>query len=595
MKKKRYKRRLPHFLCSIGPVISVSLLLLLSMLFSSLSLSFLSYSKVDAQKSTLVQPTDYSSFSSERNAVVNLSNNTDESALSTALLASGNNVYVIWSEGNSFDNQTVYFKESKNNGNSFGDKISIFNNINYSQFPGIAASGNNLYLVWADNDKGIFFKSSTDNGLTWSSTKKLSNQGAVPRITAYENNVYILWRSDSKSDSYLFSASTDNGTTFGDTVNIINSQEKISSGPIMIASENDVYIGWISYMTSPSEKTTISTTLNNNNNITRIYNIFFKKSTDNGTTFDDTVKLSNNNINSKKLGSLDMTAYKNSVYAVWGQLNRSSGHGYDYYDLFITRSFDNGFSFAAPAKVFNEILTPRPMIAAYENSVYVAWSTISELSVPTQTTSGINTDIYLAESTDNGLSFGDMINISNNTAPSKVPDIDVSRNNVYFVWIDNDALGLFGQVMFTKYNSENIESTFPSRFTDSDFVSEQLSLMHQATPINTLGGGEQEQGSLSHQVKVWIDAPSPQTLSSIEKVIYHLHSTFNPSEITKDSPEDNFLLELTVWGQFEIKATVYFKDGSTKDLSRYLSFTSTPKTIEPQHTSPTIDKDSKLP
>jgi hypothetical protein len=28
---------------------------------------------------------------------------------------------------------------------------------------------------------------------------------------------------------------------------------------------------------------------------------------------------------------------------------------------------------------------------------------------------------------------------------------------------------------------------------------EQLSLMHQATPINTLGGGEQEQGSLSHQ------------------------------------------------------------------------------------------------
>ena len=82
--------------------------------------------------------------------------------------------------------------------------------------------------------------------------------------------------------------------------------------------------------------------------------------------------------------------------------------------------------------------------------------------------------------------------------------------------------------------------------------------MHQATPINTLGG-EQEQGSLSHQVKVWIDAASHQTLSNIQKVVYYLHPTFNPSEIASDNPSDNFAISLNVWGEFEIKATVFSK------------------------------------
>jgi YEATS family len=95
--------------------------------------------------------------------------------------------------------------------------------------------------------------------------------------------------------------------------------------------------------------------------------------------------------------------------------------------------------------------------------------------------------------------------------------------------------------------------------------------MHQATPINTLGG-EEEQGSLSHQVKVWIDAASHQTLSNIQKVVYYFHPTFNPSEIASDNPSDNFAISLNVWGEFEIKATVFFKDGSTKGLSRYLLF-----------------------
>jgi hypothetical protein len=119
-------------------------------------------------------------------------------------------------------------------------------------------------------------------------------------------------------------------------------------------------------------------------------------------------------------------------------------------------------------------------------------------------------------------------------------------------------------------NRANCEAFAKSKVLQDQQREEKVSLMHQATPINTAG----KQSSLSHQIKVWVNAPSPELLSNIQKVVYHLHPTFNPSEMTSDKPDDNFALSLNVWGQFELKATVYFKDGTTIDISRYLSFSS---------------------
>ena len=75
-------------------------------------------------------------------------------------------------------------------------------------------------------------------------------------------------------------------------------------------------------------------------------------------------------------------------------------------------------------------------------------------------------------------------------------------------------------------------------------------MTHQATSLKPSGGN-----SLTHQVRVWINS-SPVTLSNIQKVVYHLHPTFNPAEITGDKPEDKFAISLSALGEFEIKATV---------------------------------------
>jgi hypothetical protein len=97
-----------------------------------------------------------------------------------------------------------------------------------------------------------------------------------------------------------------------------------------------------------------------------------------------------------------------------------------------------------------------------------------------------------------------------------------------------------------------------------------VNLMHRAVPVPP---AERRPGfeSNAYAVTTWVEA-SQQTLEHIARVTYYLHPSFSPSVVTRDSRSDSFRLSFTAWGQFEIKAKVYFNDGTVKDLSRFLSF-----------------------
>jgi hypothetical protein len=87
----------------------------------------------------------------------------------------------------------------------------------------IATSGNNVYVVWSGNDTGHFeisFRASSDNGQTFTDKINLSNTPSVdsidPHITASGNHVYISWWEDYGNGTRVpfFKASNDNGITF---------------------------------------------------------------------------------------------------------------------------------------------------------------------------------------------------------------------------------------------------------------------------------------------------------------------------------------------------------------------------------------------
>jgi hypothetical protein len=87
----------------------------------------------------------------------------------------------------------------------------------------IATSGENVYLTWWTNKTGneeVMFRASTDNGATFGDKINLSNTTDADsddaEIAASGNNVYVTWwERNETSDQPVLRISNDNGKTFG--------------------------------------------------------------------------------------------------------------------------------------------------------------------------------------------------------------------------------------------------------------------------------------------------------------------------------------------------------------------------------------------
>jgi hypothetical protein len=87
----------------------------------------------------------------------------------------------------------------------------------------IATSGDNAYITWWSNKTGneeVMFRASTDNGATFGDKMNLSNTTEADsddaEIAASGDNVYVSWwERNETSDTPVARISSDNGATFG--------------------------------------------------------------------------------------------------------------------------------------------------------------------------------------------------------------------------------------------------------------------------------------------------------------------------------------------------------------------------------------------
>jgi len=85
--------------------------------------------------------------------------------------------------------------------------------------------------------------------------------------------------------------------------------------------------------------------------------------------------------------------------------------------------------------------------------------------------------------------------------------------------------------------------------------------------------GVDSDGRERREIRVILDADSKDVLDEVERVVYHLHPTFPyPTREVADR-DTSFELSTRAWGQFNLKADVYF-GGCDKPLTlyRYLNF-----------------------
>ena len=319
-------------------------------------------------------------------------------------------VHVVWwGQTDSGIHDILYRKSS----DMFDQSTMKLNNINENSIrPSIAAFGNNVHLVWVgQNNLGnsdTFYRKSSDGGATFSETVNLSNSPGnafTPEIAVSGNNIHVVWSDSSPGNGnsdVFYRRSTDGGNTFSETVNLSNLPE--GSTPEIALYKNNVYLVWQEDFPGPDE-------------------IFYRRSIDGGATFGPVVNLSINDGGSE---SPNISATKNTVHVVW----RTNS------DILYRRSIDGGATFGPVINLSNnQGSSSSPALAADHNNVYLVWEDTTG-SVPDEFNS-VHPDIFYRRSTSAGATFGNVINLSNNSGDSDDPDISADGNDVYVAWIDN--------------------------------------------------------------------------------------------------------------------------------------------------------------
>ena len=307
----------------------------------------------------------------------------------------------------------LLFKRSTDGGASFGKAIKLAEAVDYTSR--VAAVGTNVYIVWQSfSPQGIFFIRSVDSGVSFEKPIKLGKiplELNTPDIAVYgKSTVYVAWREESPGeDDIFFARSIDGGKSFGNTINLSNNAGSSANPRLAVASNgNNVYAVW-------DDRTTQS----------GLEDVFFRRSSNGGTSFDNTINLSNNAATSG--GSLVVAASSgvvanDNVYVAWSDATLSDD------EILYRRSTNGGTSFDNTINLSNDATASWfPVAVAYgDNHFYIAW------------TSWQDHEILYKRSVNGGTSFGNTINLSNDPGKSAYARIAVSsNNNVNVLWADN--------------------------------------------------------------------------------------------------------------------------------------------------------------
>jgi hypothetical protein len=380
---------------------------------------------------------------------VNLTNNLQDSVYAQ-VATQGNNVYLVWQENPQFQaassdntiNYDIFMKKSIDGGLTFGKEINLSNNPGFSEHPQIAASGNNVYIVWIDNspmgssdtseNRKILLRKSLDHGNTFDETSILSsNNNNVDSInqelTATGNNVYVVWQdaplaaaydthidSGGPVSSIMFTSSENSGESFIKPKSLSNDAYK--SYPKVGAYGDSVYVVWNVGIINKTSDGKSQYGMGPNG-------VFLSRSSDNGINFSNPLKL---NADLQSVGESQVATNGKNVYVVWGGNPDEKVSG----NLYYTRSVDNGSTFSTPQSLTDKN-TLNVEVAADSNNAYIAWQGV----LPDG-----NEEIFVKESVDAGDTFTmTNENISRNKGISECTSISISQESkvVYLAWEDS--------------------------------------------------------------------------------------------------------------------------------------------------------------
>ena len=198
-----------------------------------------------------------------------------------------------------------------------------------------------------------------------------------------------------------------------------SSDEGNSFGEIIRLSDN---IGFSEHPQMASENKNVYVVWADNTNVNK--QIYFKKSNDGGNSFGEQMLLSDGNSNAF---NQEISSFGDNVYIVW--LEKVP---YGPYRIMLASSNDGGDTFHKPIKLSeNAMAQTYPKISSFDNNVYVAWNVEDRLD----TKSGV----YFISSLDNGITFGNTSKLNTEEKDFGEPQVASYGNQVYVIWGGSDT------------------------------------------------------------------------------------------------------------------------------------------------------------
>ena len=173
----------------------------------------------------------------------------------------GNGIYMVWQDS-SPGNREIFYKCSTDKGNTWSGNKRLSWNSGSSESPSIAVdSSNNIHVVWRDFSPGnyeIYYKRSTDGGITWSGITRQTWTGSntLPPFIAVDsgNGIYLVYADSPKTNLEIYyKRSTDGGITWSGNKRLTWNSGSSKSPSIAVDPSNGIHVLWQDYTTGNYE------------------------------------------------------------------------------------------------------------------------------------------------------------------------------------------------------------------------------------------------------------------------------------------------------------------------------------------------------
>jgi len=323
----------------------------------------------------------------------------------------GDTVHLVWWQHYAHDE--IFYKRSTDCGLTWGPDVLIsIEDDKSSVLPWIAVYKNYIHVVWSDYAAGLCYRKSTDNGNSWLPIDTIPNGGGSgPSICAAGSYIYVIGsRSDGK---VIFSKSTDNGDNW------------LPSQNIGFVAASGTRIKTL----RPSQSFIIVTCQDD-----RVFarEIYYKSSADAGSTWSDSVCISEYDSISSQFPAID-TDDSGGVHFCWYDY-KYSPHGWTG-DIFYRAIKDTSMTEIDSLTVMHRAVVSD--ILAEGNNLHLVWEDDRH---------GFdeNFEIYYRMSTDLGKSWGAELRLTDSLYHSLCPSLACGGDYLHLFWQDRKEYGNSG-------------------------------------------------------------------------------------------------------------------------------------------------------